>query len=186
MAINVGGFSFEDPVGYGEKDDLGGDGSLRRTIYMGITGISWAEQGDKPCDVTVRATSLESTIFRLNSRSKEICTDGTADLKTVRFSSYKNYLRGIAACTTDRKSSSNVCLKGISIYPAEVSSYGSVKELNTYEEVKHSSCAEWFSPVFCPSGYVASGLKLSLSGGSFQGLGLMCRQITTATSPYKP
>ncbi len=149
---------------------------ITRTIFMGIKEIRWSEKGDKPCSMLVRTRALDLTIDKTGYESVSLCGSNSSE-KKVEFRNRRYFLRGIAACTTNKKSSSKNRLKGIRIYPARVAASGTVTNINTFEEERRHHCDTWFPPVFCSDGEIASGVNIYYEDDVFRGLGLRCRSV---------
>lgn len=189
MKVNVGEFTYrEDTAPLTRPGYLTADKGVEHTVYMGITGIEWWERADKPCRIQARSLSLDPTIGKASSNDKSICNGDSGNGKSVSFVGSRNYLRAVAACTNDKKDSSNNRLKGLRIYPARVDADGTVTALSTYEEVRHTNCpaSGWHPVASCPAGHIATGLRVHHNGDWFRGISLKCRLVTKADSPYKP
>ncbi len=155
-----------------------------RTIFMGIKEIRWSEKGDKPCSMLARTRPLDSTIDKTGYESVSFCGTGSSE-KKVEFRDSRYFLRGIAACMTEKKSSRKNRLKGIRIYPARVAANGSVTAMNTYEEERRHHCDTWFPAVFCGNDEIASGINIYYEDGTFRGLGLRCRRVERLNSAFR-
>lgn len=169
--------------------------TIEATTYAGLKGFSWRERGDKPCSITIHSALLNRTAlsYQLSEATRTppdkvagICSGGGNEKTVKLLSSPDQYVRGVAACTTDKKDSADNRLKGIRIYAAEVNADGSVKALNTFEDNKHSHCEKWHAPVYCPAAHLVTGLKLYHKDDAFTGLGIKCRKVLSAESPFKP
>lgn len=167
---------------------------LEETTYAGIKGFTWWEDGDKPCKITAHSVALNTVNSRSSShvksepddKSKSICDGSPGDKKKAKFvDGTDRYVRGVAVCTTDKKKSSDERLKGIRIYAAEVRSDGTVEALDVERDDKHINCKQWHSPIYCPTGYIVSGLKVHHRNDYFTGLGIKCRRIEKAKTPFK-
>ncbi len=184
LNINAGEFSYEETMAVGPNDYLGSF-ELTHTVFMGLDEIRWSERRDKPCDIVVKTHSLDSAVAKNGNETGSICTGSSSSEKTVKLSNSRYFIRGIAACTNDKRKSSKNRLKGIKIIAAKVSTAGAVTSLNTFEDTRRTNCAKWFAPVYCPGGQIASGVNVYHDGESFRGLGLRCRRVTTSNSPFK-
>ncbi|NWG38511.1 MAG: hypothetical protein HXY27_00885 [Hydrogenophilaceae bacterium] len=192
--INVGEFSVDyEPVSTGTQAH--GSGSRTLTTYAGIRGITWSEDKDKPCDIVVDAKELVSgrqvgdsnTAVMAKDGHFEICKGSKGNTKVVEFGNSKHYVHGIGVCTTDKKDSTENRLKGIRIYPTEVKDDGTLNRMSNYVQNKHTNCNDkyWRKPVNCPTGYIASGLRVHHRDGYFTGIGLKCRKVELGNSPNK-
>lgn len=181
LNVNAGEFSFDEII-----DDSEGGYKQRRTVFAGIREISWSEKADKPCKIKAKSYALDHSISGGTSKTKSICSGSGGSEKTVKLTTSRHFIRGIAVCTTDKRDSSKNRLKGIRIYPALVSDNGTVTNLNNYEEVRRTNCPKRFKPaVFCPTGFIASGLRVYHNTDSFRGVGLRCRRVIVSTTPFK-
>lgn len=190
--INVGEFSVTYEL-FSTGTQAHGSSSRTLTTYAGIHGITWSEDKDKPCDIEVDAKELVSgrrvgdsnTAVVAKDGHFEICKGSKGNTKEVQFSNSKYYLHGIGICTTDKKDSTENRLKGIRIYPTEVKDDGTLNRMSNYVQNKHTNCNDkyWRTPVYCPTGYIASGLKVHHRDGYFTGIGLKCRKVGLASSP---
>ena len=164
------------------------------TTYAGIKGFSWWEDKDKPCKIEVHSVALNpvypDSLTHVKSepegKSKSICNGSPGNEKKAKFvDGTDRYVRGVAVCTSEKKKSSDERLKGIRIYAAQVNGDGSVEELDVDRDDDHTNCKQWHSPLYCPAGYIVSGLKVHHRDNYFTGLGIKCRRIETAESPLK-
>ena len=190
--INVGEFDTTYEV-YSTGTQSHGAGSHTVTTYAGIKGITWSEDKDKPCDIRVNAKELVSGLVYGDSKTAAVAKDGVFEIcggnpgntKSVQFSNANYYVRGVQVCTTDKKNSDDNRLKGIRLYIAEVKSDGSVSALGNYEQDLHTNCATWRSTVTCPTGHIATGMRVHHRDGYFTGLGLKCRKVEVGSQPHK-
>lgn len=168
--------------------------TLEATTYAGLKGFSWRERGDKPCSITIHsallnraalADQLAEATHLPPEKIAGICSGGGNEKTVKLLSGPDQYVRGVAACTTDKKNSADNRLKGIRIYVAQLSADGTVKALNTFEDNKHNHCEKWHAPVYCPAAHLLTGLKLHYKDDTFTGLGIKCRKVLTADSPFK-
>lgn len=190
--VNVGEFSITYEL-FSTSPQDSGSSSRTLTTHAGIHGITWSEDKDKPCDIEVDAKELVDGRQAGDSKTAvlaadghfEICKGSKGNAKTVQFSNSRYFLHGIGVCTTDHKDSADNRLKGIRIYATEVKANGTLNRMNNYEQNKHTNCNDkyWRTPVYCPSGYIASGLKVHHRDGYFTGIGLKCRKIELSSSP---
>jgi hypothetical protein len=151
-------------------------------MHWGLRAVTWWERNNRPCKLRLSARSLEdgqqSVTFTGNTL--DICggNPGASSMRNVNFDANPRYfVRGIAACTTDKNDSANNRLKGIKIYPARVTRQGAVTPLNSFEKVERNNCKFWHPPVHCPAGHIAYGVRVHHNGDSFRGLGLRCRKV---------
>ncbi len=167
---------------------------LEETSYAGIKGFTWWESGNKPCKITAHSVALNTVNSRSSTQvksepddvSKNICVGSPGNEKKARFvDGTDRYVRGVAVCTSEKMKSSDERLKGIRIYAAEVKPNGSVEALDVDRDDMHTNCKQWHAPIYCPTGYIVSGLKVHHRNDYFTGLGIKCRRIATAKTPFK-
>jgi len=168
--------------------------SYSSTTYAGMTGLTWYEDKDKPCSITLQTKSLNPVVSSDTNgvqqaspdKTHEFCKGKPGNSKSVVFTNKKYFIRGVAVCTSDKKSSANDRLKGIEIYAAEIKSDGTVVALKNTEKNQHTLCKSWHTPIYCPAGEIASTLKVNYKDDYYSGLGLGCRKVGLADSPFKP
>lgn len=190
--INVGEFDTTYQL-FSTGTQAHGSSSQTVTTYAGIKGITWSEDNDKPCDMKVDAKELVSGLVYGDSKTAAVARDGEFGIcggklgneKRVQLSGAARYVRGVQVCTTDKKDSDDNRLKGIRLYIAEVKADGSVTALNNYEQDQHTNCVVWRTTVNCPSGHIASGVRVHHRDGYFTGLGLKCRKVEVSSQPHK-
>jgi len=176
--INTGEHRFNDQI---LSENPRRSINITRTVFMGIKEIRWHEKSDKPCSMLVRTRPLDLAIDKTGYESASLCESSRSE-KKVEFRNRRHFLRGIAACTTNKKSSSKNRLKGIRIYPARVAASGTVTNINTFEEERRHHCDIWFPPVFCRDGEIASGVNIYYEDDIFRGVGLRCRSVERLNS----
>lgn len=167
------------------------------TAYAGIKGFSWWENRDKPCEFAIHRVSLNPVSSGTSSltdvkkppadNSKSICSGSAGDEKTVKFlDGTQRFVRGIAVCTSDKAKSSDERIKGLRIYAAKVNDNGTVEKLDVNRDDHRTNCKTWHAPVYCPSDYIVTALRLHQIHDYFTGIGIKCRQVNTAATPLKP
>jgi hypothetical protein len=164
------------------------------TSYAGLKGFSWWESGDKPCKIKAHPVALNVVDPRAsgrvksepNDKFKSICDGRAGNEKKAKFvDGTDRYVRGVAVCTNEKKKSSDERLKGIRVHAAEVGSDGTVQALDVDRDDMHVNCKQWHAPVYCPAGHIVSGLQVHHRNGYFTGLGIKCRRVATAETPFK-
>lgn len=160
----------------------------------GIVAITWGEKGDKPCSMELIPSALNADMENglIDPRGpfdkkKNFCkNDNDGNFKTADTLGFVN---GISVCTTDKNDSSKDRLKGIEIYAATLSKREPhVRNVEAEpEKSEHRHCANWHSPVMCPEGFIASGVKIYRhpQEGFFRGMSLKCRKVAISQSPYE-
>ena len=101
----------------------------KETTFAGVKGLTWWEDGDKPCSIKLHAVALNPV--NPNSPSevkyqpdgggndKSICNGSPANERSVKFlDTTARYVRGLAVCTSEEKKSGDERLKGVRIYAA--------------------------------------------------------------------
>lgn len=182
---------------YSASADPAFDLDGRRT-YVGITGVTWFEDKDKPCNLKLEIDALNAEVRRdahlplwVNRKygegerdAKDLCQGSPGNEKTATLLAGQ-FLRGIAVCTTDKKDSDKDRIKGLRLFGATIDAAGRVTAAEgSPREVRHTNCARWHPPVKCAAGQIAIGLRIHHSDGAYTGLGLKCRAVETAPSPY--
>jgi len=161
-------------------------------VFYGLKKILWEENSDKPCFL-----SAEGRILSAPDQGKVAqisnCKGSGGNKKIVELTMDGHYVRGIAACTTDKKDSSDNRLKGIKLYAAEVKSDGKVIALNAFEKNEHTNCSKWHTAVYCPAGHIANAVYVYSKGGDasgndgyFTGLGLKCAEVIMVSDSTHP
>lgn len=167
---------------------------------LGIGGIKWGERGDKPCEFRLLPQYL-NTIFPAGRtveplgglvKTRNICPgQGRAgDFLTVRAKANNNqvaFVNGISVCVTKRKDSSKSRLKGIRLYGVTlhetaplVRAVDASPEHNAQPHCKDN----WQEAVFCPAGFIATGLRIfeNPTEPSARGLSLRCKRVVRDVS----
>jgi hypothetical protein len=166
------------------------------TTFAGVKGLTWWEDGDKPCRIMLHAVALNPVNPESPSEvkyqpdgggnDKSICGGSPGNEKSVKFlDTTARYVRGVAVCTSEKKKSGDERLKGIRIYAAEIDANGRVNALDVDRDDAHVNCRQWHAPIYCPAGHIVSGLQVHHRQGYFTGLGIKCRQVVTAATPFK-
>ena len=159
------------------------------SLDWGLKTVTWYEKADKPCKLTISARDLydPDKLVATSDYELDICGGAASNKKLVSFTdSRRNFIRGVAVCTTDKKDSSDNRLKGIKIFAAKVTTDGQVTELTTFEKNEHTNCAKWRKAVYCPAGHVAHGIQIHHTDGYFRGLAVKCRKVITKRSVKPP
>ncbi len=186
--INIGTYDYSD--NWQEQPPV-----ISGKAFAGIQLIEWSEYFDKPCQMKVRPWPLNTDMVsgyldprRPSVKSFFICSKtGTGDTRTV---AVDGYVRAISVCTTKKQDSSKNRLKGIRIWGASLSHQAPfVRDLpGLPAEGKHRNCkGNWDPMVSCPSGYIASGIRIytNYADKFIRGLGLKCRKVELSRSPFK-
>ena len=101
--------------------------------------------------------------------------------KTVTALSDNDYLYKVQVCTTDKKKATSNKIKGVRAWYRTITSKPASFQLVTNKtpiEAKRTNCKKWHSPVSCPAGKVAVGVKgHKYHEKYFLGLSLICRKI---------
>lgn len=148
---------------------------------FGIAGLSWDEDGDKPCRMWAQPRALDYAVPGAGPQM-DICGAAAVPFvvgsitKTVAFDGNARYfVRGIAACTNGQ---SNHRLKGVRIYAAKVwANQNPVDGLSASDEEDRPNCSQWHTAVYCPSGQIASAIVAHHSDKEITGLSLRCRRV---------
>jgi hypothetical protein len=148
---------------------------------FGISGLSWDEDGDKPCRMWVQPRALSNAAAG-GGGQMDICGPVAVPFvvgsltMTVSFDGNARYfIRGIAACTNGQ---SNHRLKGVRIYAAKVwTTEEPVDALAASDEEDRPNCSQWHSAVYCPTGQIASAIVAHHSDREITGLALRCRRV---------
>lgn len=150
---------------------------------VGVMGLSWSEDGDKPCTFQVFQRALQGSVASSWTQPMDICGVYTSNpftansSKTISFEDHaRYYVRGIRVCNNNRD---NHRLKGVRIYAAKVwSTREQVDELSASEMEDRTNCATWDSPVYCPADHIASAIVVHHSEDEITGLALRCRRVS--------
>jgi hypothetical protein len=148
---------------------------------FGISGLSWDEDGDKPCRIWVQPRALDYAVPGAGAQM-DICGStglsvmGGSLIKTVSFDGNpRHFVRGIAACTN---SQSNHRLKGVRIYAAKVwATQEQVDGLSVSDQEDRPNCSQWHTAAYCPTGHIASAIVVHHSDQEITGLALRCRPV---------
>ncbi len=175
ITLKEGGVVITDISGHPGK--IVGAGAADDRTDAGISKVSIFEKKDKPCELHVELRELYDAQAYNPPISGSLCTPGS-DHVVVSFSENpRYYLRGVAACTNDKKDTSKRRLKGIKIYPAKVKRDGTVTNLSTNEGDEQAHCKIWHPAVYCPGGFIASKVRAHYKDDYFTGLSLRCREV---------
>jgi hypothetical protein len=149
----------------------------------GISAVTWREDMDKPCFMSVTPRNLVEGTQALPN-AMDICgvytTPAFGGINTERTltlaSNPRYFVRGVAVCNNDK---SNHRLKGVRIYPAKVwATQEQVDELSWNQQTSLTNCERWDSAVYCPADSVASAIVVHHSTKEITGLALRCRRVT--------
>lgn len=149
---------------------------------LGISGLGWSEDGDKPCWMQVYQRALQGEVTSSWTDPMDICGVRTSHPfsvdsgKSILFGDNPRYfVRGIRACNNNRD---NHRLKGVRIYAAKVwATRAQIDELSHSEAEDRTNCATWDAPVYCPDGQIASAVVVHHSDDEITGLALRCRRV---------
>lgn len=158
--------------------------------FRGISAIEWWEDRDKPC-------KLELTTKHFNNgdtNQPEIILDGvTTNLGTkqcatpgnrkwIGLSGTDDWIYKVQVCTTDKNQTSKNKLKGIRIWARSVNNRSPLEIISqsANQETKHAHCDKWHTAQACPTGKVASRIRVHHDASEEQiiGLALECRTLT--------
>ncbi|MGD2081368.1 MAG: hypothetical protein PVF91_00255 [Chromatiales bacterium] len=166
----------------------------QETTYAGLKGLTWRETAGRPCKIWVHSAALNA-VYPTSStqvkrqpedKARSICNGIAGNEKRARFGDGTDlFVRGVAVCTSDKKKSGDERLTGIRIYAAEVKPGGTVAALDVDREDMDADCRQWHAPVHCPAGYIVSGLQVHHRDHYFTGLGIKCRRVIVASTPFR-
>lgn len=142
----------------------GGDGTDVRTLgpsgnYQGLVEVAWAEDSDIPCWFRVRSRHLNTGSVQTNevNLGGASCGESSSSLRSVGEAPGSTFINGIAVCRNNQR------IKGIAVYYAVVGANGSVTQLQGWDGSDsgyNGNCSAWSPTRYCPSGKVATQLKV--------------------------
>ncbi len=163
---------------------LGASGGFRGTYK-----IRWWEDGDKPCKLELSTRHLNTFDTNLPymvldgigvQLGKKPCSS-PGNVKSVQLTGNSNWIYKLQVCTTDKASTSKNKLKGLRIWARTVNDRDplSLSTQGSTEETVHTNCNKWHSAVACPSGKVASRLRVHYDASEefIRGIALECRTL---------
>jgi hypothetical protein len=157
----------------------------------GLGGLAWSENDDKPCTMVVAAKRLNNGAGTGGGGSLNLCRDGISwwpagvsqlldvlnrgQTKGVELSAQRSFIRGIAACNTN---ANNNRIKGVRIWAATVDANTfAVTPTNNRVEDRHTNCATWDSPAYCPNDAIAVAVVVHHDRDAITGLALRCMRV---------
>lgn len=162
--------------------------TVEHNSSMGIHQLIMKESNDRPCNLKIFTKPLDdgeataySNTYGYDERvvSTDICSGSDSKSLSVEFINPDMYIRGIEVCTTNKSDPDNDRIKGLRIYPAKVTQDGLVTSAVGSKEDTNPNCNNnWKGAVYCPSGMIASGLRMYHNDDWYRGLSLICRQVT--------
>lgn len=158
----------------------GGYKQLERTgDYGGLSGISWWENTDDPCKLTLQTHHLN--LFGLLEHTALIGNCSTpGNPKDVWVAGNEDNIYKVQVCTTDKTRSNKDKMKGVRFWARSITYTNPLKLTSqaTAQEAKHTNCATWHKAVECPNGQVASALRVHYNLlNDITGLALVCRTV---------
>jgi hypothetical protein len=171
----------------------------------GITGIAIREVGNRPCQVELFGGLLDprhgpdtcglGEVFLRNCNVEG--PNLFIDWEIAKFDTenQKNrFMRGIKVCREEMAGLGDRWgreVKGLQIFPAEVTSTGGVIDRDVTKRFARANCEDWIRPVFCPDREIVTALEMHTNEGENQFVGIMpvCKPIHTVpdfrNGPYK-
>ena len=144
--------------------------------YHAVNHLSAGERWDAPCELTVYKSDMNYNEDSLVA-SWDKCTTTSANKTVGWLNNSKIKVRGIQVCSNNK---SNHRLKGIRLYGMAIHNNGSYTIQTGYEEFKRANCKRWHTPVYCPTGQVATKVIIHSTNNEINGLGLACRKVQNA------
>ena len=195
LTLTVGALASSSVVASSGKSVL--DGGVTWTAVSGDTGpetkvvgsstdvraahgIRWWEHSDDPCKFRVYNRHINNG--GIETPEKEWCGGGTGNEKWAERRGADEYITALQVCTTDKKDSTKNKIKGIRVWGRTLSA-GTLGPENGPDEDKHTNCKKWKSKVSCPSGQIATKIKVYYnehawsSHGPATGISLGCRDV---------
>lgn len=173
------------------------DGSVTWTAVSGDTGaeskivgsstdvraaysIRWYEDADDPCKFRVYNRHLN--LDGVQTPEKSWCGGSPGNEKWAERRGADEYITALQVCLTDKKDSSKNKIKGIRLWGRELTA-GTLGPENGPDEARHTNCKKWSNKVSCPSGQIATKIKVYYneyqwtSHGFATGIALGCRDV---------
>lgn len=160
------------------------EGMDEHTAFSGLRKITWHEDKDKPCHMVVHSFAIETVPGSPEDKVNDICKGDEGNKKIVTLAN-NEFATGVSVCTTDKKDTTKNRLKGIRLYSSVIDNDGNVSSTGGYQGNRHTNCKVWRAPAKCPADHIVTSLKIYSKDNSYTGLGIKCRKVETASSPYK-
>jgi hypothetical protein len=141
-----------------------------------VTGLAIREAWDKPCAVFLYGRELGTNpASDLIVGEDDIgCSSATITLHDVQLGRNR-YVRAIQACTNDN---ANHRLKGLKVWSVYIDpSTGAMTNESVTDSYSQTNCKEWHDVVTCPTGEVATGVRMNVENDAFVGVELKCAPV---------
>lgn len=142
--------------------------------------IRWYEHTDDPCKF--RVYNRHINLGGVKTPEKSWCSGSPGNEKWAERRGADEYITALQVCLTDKKDSTKNKVKGIRLWGRELTA-GTLGPENGPDEARHTNCKKWSNKVSCPSGQIATKIKvhyneyLWTTHGSAIGIALGCRDV---------
>lgn len=173
------------------------DGSVHWTAVSGDTGaeskiigsstdvraaysIRWYENRDDPCKF--RVYNRHINLDGVKTPEASWCDGSPGNDKWAERRGTDEYISALQVCLTDKKDSTKNKVKGLRVW-GRILTAGTLGPENGPDESRHTNCKQWSNKVSCPSGQIATKIKVYYntyqwrSYGPATGIALGCRDV---------
>ncbi len=160
-----------------EERNYDGD-DLRPTMHTtGLKGLYWKESSAMPCYIKIYQGDLKTGKKKFDYLEINICKDSKSRSRYVKLRKKRHFVRALEVCTAKNEGAGVSVLKGIRVYPAEVTKKGNVIKVDESREDTHEDCSQWHERAECPDEEIAVSVKIHRQHDYITGLGLGCRPV---------
>ncbi len=160
----------------GAKSRIVGSSTDVRAAYS----IRWYEDADDPCKFRVYNRHLN--LDGVKTPETSWCGGSPGNEKWAERRGANEYITALQVCLTDKKDSTKNKVKGLRVWGKTLTA-GNLGPENGPDEAKHTNCKKWSSKVSCPSGKIATKIKVHYNEyqwtthGFATGISLGCRDV---------
>jgi len=160
----------------GAKSRIIGSSTDVRAAYS----IKWWEDTDDPCKFEVYNRHLN--LGGVKTPETSWCGGSPGNMKWAERRGGDEYITALQVCLTDKNDSTKNKIKGIRVWGRDLDT-GVLGAQNGPDESTHTNCKKWKNKVTCPSGQIATKIKVHYneyqftSHGFATGISLGCRDV---------
>ena len=141
--------------------------------HTAVTLIHSKERSNAPCYLHVTKHDINGSSSPGYATWDE-CGGTSVEFKSIGFTLGTGlYVYGIQACTNNKN---NQRVKGIRVFGGPIQD-GVIQPIGLFDDFSRPNCSNWHNAVYCPSGQVATKVRIHHTGDDINGLSLGCRVV---------